>query len=315
MSLSRVAGGSDRASLWLALAPAVFVLLWSTGFIGAKLGMPYATPLFFLALRFAFASLLLVGWMLLRREPWPRGWRVYLDLAIVGTLLQTVYLGGVFVAIDHGLEAGTSALIVSLQPILVAAFAGLLLGERVRPLQWLGLVLGFAGAALVVYRKAGFSPEGLSGVGLCLLSLLAIAAAVLYQKRRLTAVPILTGTALQFLFATLAAGLGTLLLEPEAEVVWAWPLVIALVWLTLALSLGAIGLFLLMVRNGAASKVSSLFFLVPPCTAVMAWALFGETLGPLELAGMALAGLGVALVNRPAKGAQGPVGTAGPDPL
>jgi len=300
MSALDRADGKAEQTLWLALAPAAFVLLWSTGFIGAKLGMPYATPLAFLAVRYVFAFLLLAAWALLRRDAWPRGWRVYLDLAVVGTLLHAIYLGGVFVAIDRGLEAGTAALIVCLQPVLVAALAGVLLGERVRGLQWAGLVLGIAGVALVVYRKAGLTEEGLSAVGFCVVSLLAITAAVLYQKRRLTAVPLVAGNAVQFFFAAIAGGLLLLALEPNPELDWAWPLVVALVWLIVALSVGATGLFLLMVRMGAASRVSSLFFMVPPCAALMAWAFFGETLGLLELIGMAVAALGVALVNRPA---------------
>ncbi|GAB5467083.1 MAG: DMT family transporter [Rhodospirillales bacterium] len=282
----------------MALMPAFFVVLWATGFIGAKLGLPYASPLFFLTVRYIAAALLLLGWVLLRGETWPRGWRVYLDLAIVGTLLHTIYLGGVFVSISMGLEAGTSALIVSLQPLLVAAVAGVLLGEQVRRLQWLGLGLGLAGVALVVYRKAGLSSESLLAALFCVGSLLAITVAVLYQKRHLTAVPLVTGSMLQFVFAAISGGLATLLFEPEARIVWSGDFVIALTWLVLVLSIGAVGLFLYLVRQGAASRVSSLFFLVPPCTAVMAWGLFGEQLGWVELVGMAVAGLGVALVNR-----------------
>ncbi len=291
-------GGGAQGSIWLALAPVLFVLLWSTGFIGAKLGIPYASPLLFLAVRFVASTLLLFLWVLAAGERWPRGLRLYLDLAVVGTLLHTVYLGGVYVAISWGLEAGSSALIVSLQPVLVAASAGVLLGERVRPLQWLGLVLGVAGVALVVYRKVGLSTEGLAAAALCVGALLAISAAILYQKRRLTDVPLISGSALQFLFASLTSGLAVVLFEPDAWIVWSLDFVIALAWLVLALSLGAVGLFLLMVRHGAASRVSSLFFLVPPCTAVMAWAFFGEELGWLELVGMAVAVVGVALVNR-----------------
>ncbi|MEO1190829.1 MAG: DMT family transporter [Pseudomonadota bacterium] len=292
------AAASGTAKLWLALTPVFFVVLWSTGFIGAKLGLPDATPLFFLTLRYVAAAALLLAWMLLRREAWPRGWRVYLDLALVGTLLHTFYLGGVFVAIDRGLEAGTSALIVSLQPLLVAALAGVFLGERVRPIQWLGLVLGLAGVALVVFRKAGFGEDGLVPVLFCAGSLLAITLAVLYQKLRLTAVPLVAGSTLQFVFAAISGAIITLIFEPDAHIVWSEDFIIAFVWLVVVLSIGAIGLFLYLVRQGAASRVSSLFFLVPPVTALIAWPLFGEQLGVVELIGMAVAGLGVALVNR-----------------
>lgn len=290
--------GSTSGDWLLATMPALFVLLWSTGFIGAKLGMPYASPLFFLAVRFAMTAALLFGWVILRGETWPRGWRLYADLALVGTLLHTIYLGGVFVAISWGLEAGTSALIVSLQPVLVAALAGVFLGERVAKLQWLGLVLGVAGVALVVWRKAGFSAQVLDAALLCLLSLCAITGAILYQKRRLGGMPPIAGNAMQFTFAAISCSVAVLLFEPDAHIEWSLSFVVALGWLVLALSIGAVGLFLLMVRRGAASKVSSLFFLVPPCTAVIAWAFFGEVLGWVELVGMAIAGLGVALVNR-----------------
>ncbi len=296
--MSGLTGSFERTKDWLlAFMPALFVLLWSTGFIGAKMGVPYASPLLFLALRFAITAALLLAWVAIRGGPWPAGCRVYLDLAVVGTLLHTIYLGGVFVAISWGLEAGTSALIVSLQPILVAAAAGTLLGERVGRRQWLGLVLGLAGVALVVWRKAGLSPEGLAGALLCCLSLLGITAAVLYQKRRLGAMPPVSGSALQFLFAAISSGLAVLIFEPEAWIEWSGSLIFALAWLILVLSIGAVGLLLWMVRQGAASRVSSLFFLVPPSTAVIAWALFGEVLGWVELLGMAIAGLGVALVN------------------
>lgn len=295
--MARGRGGASGDWL-LAAVPALFVLLWSTGFIGAKLGVPYASPLLFLAVRFAVTALLLFAWVALRGEVWPRGWRLYADLAVVGTLLHTIYLGGVFVAISWGLEAGTSALIVSLQPVLVAALAGAFLGERVTRLQWLGLVLGMAGVALVVWRKAGLSAQGLDAALLCLLSLCAITGAILYQKRRLGAMPPISGNAMQFAFAAVSCTIAVLLFEPDAYIVWSPSFIIALAWLVLALSIGAVGLFLLMVRRGAASKVSSLFFLVPPCTAVIAWAFFGEVLGWVELLGMAIAGLGVALVNR-----------------
>ncbi len=297
--MKRLTTGGTAPNQWLLAAmPALFVLLWSTGFIGAKAGVPYASPLLFLAVRFAATALLLFLWVALRGEPWPKGWRTYLDLALVGTLLHTVYLGGVFVAISWGLEAGTSALIVSLQPILVAALAGAFLGEQVTRLQWLGLALGLGGVALVVWRKAGLSAEGLEAALLCILSLVAITAAVLYQKRRLGAMPPITGNALQFTFAALSSGVAVLLFEPDARIVWSLPFILALAWLVLVLSIGAVGLLLLLVRRGAASKVSSLFFLVPPCTAVLAWLIFGEVLGWMELLGMAIAALGVALVNR-----------------
>lgn len=283
-------------SRWIALAPALFVALWATGFIGAKFGLPYAPPLTFLALRHVIVALLLFGWALAAAKAWPTTWRQLGHIALVGVLLHGVYLGGVFVAISWGLEAGTSALIVSVQPLLVAALAGPLLKEQVTPRQWLGLLLGLAGVALVVWRKAGFDADALDGVWLCLLSLVSITVAVLYQKRYLGEMPFLAGNALQFAFAAAAAVAAALIFE-EMSVVWNWRFVFALSWLVVVLSLGAVAIFLMLVRRGAASRVSSLFFLVPPTAALLAWPLFGEVMSPLELGGMALVMAGVALVN------------------
>ncbi len=287
---------TDTASpLLIRLMPAVFVLLWSTGFVGAKFGLPYAPPLTFLAIRFGVVALLLLGWITVARSPWPARAQVK-HIVVVGFLLHSVYLSGVFVAISWGLEAGTSALIVSVQPLLVAALAGPLLGERVTARQWLGLALGLGGVALVVWRKAGLDDAALGGAALCLVSLLAITSAVLYQKRFLGKMPLVTGNALQFCVAAVTTTAVALWLE-DNRVVWDWHFLFAMGWLVVVLSLGAMALFVLLMRRGAASKVSSLFFLVPPTAALMAWPLFGETLHGLELAGMALVVCGVALVN------------------
>lgn len=286
---------AGQTPLLIRLMPAVFVLLWSTGFVGAKFGLPYAPPLTFLAIRFGVVALLLLAWIALVRSPWPAR-RQLGHIAVVGILLHAVYLGGVFVAISWGLEAGTSALIVSVQPLLVAALAGPLLGERVTRRQWLGLALGLGGVALVVWRKAGLDDGALGGAALCLVSLAAITSAVLYQKRFLQSMPLVTGNALQFIVAGVLTALAAWLLE-DNRVVWDWHFLFALGWLVVVLSLGAMALFVLLMRRGAASKVSSLFFLVPPTAALMAWPLFGKSLHGLELAGMALVVCGVALVN------------------
>ncbi len=287
------AGGRPR---WSALAPALFVLLWATGFVGAKFGLPYAPPMTFLAMRLLIVALVLLVWALLTARRWPRGWRQFGHIALAGVLLHCVYLGGAFVAMSRGLESGTTALIVSVQPLLVAALAGPLLKERVSLRQWTGLLLGLAGVALVVWRKAGFDQQALAGVWLCLGSLIAITVAMLYQKRYLADMPFLAGNALQFTAAALAA-LAVALLFEEWDVTWNWQFAFALSWLVIVLSLGAVALFLMLVRRGAASRVASLFFLVPPTTALMAWPLFGEVLSPLELGGMVLVMAGVALVN------------------
>ncbi|MGF1591777.1 MAG: DMT family transporter [Kiloniellaceae bacterium] len=277
-------------------AAALFVLLWSTGFIGAKLGVPHADPLTFLALRFLLATLLLLAFALATRAPWPRDPVQIAHLCVAGVLLHAIYLGGVYVAMSVGVEAGTSAIIVSTQPVLVAALAGVLLGERVTPRQWLGLTLAAVGVTLVVWRKleAGFGT--LEGVLLCLLALVGITAATLYQKRYCGNMPLRSGSVIQYAAAGTAAGLGSWIFEDQ-RVDWTGELIFALAWLVLLLSLGAISLLYWLIKRGEAARVSTLFFLVPPVTALVAWPVFGETFGPVALAGMVVTVVGVALVN------------------
>lgn len=289
----------QQNTAWLRVAPALFVLLWSSGFLGAKYGLPYAPPLTFLAIRLVTVAALLMLWAAVRREPWPSSWRQVGHIALVGVLLHGLYLGCVYLAFAMGLEAGTSAVIVSIQPLLVAALAGPLLKERVTARQWLGLALGLVGVTVVVWRKAGLSHESFLGALLCVVSLLAITAALLYQKRFLTGMPLISGTALQFTAAALFTVVVALSVE-DPRVDWTAEFVFAVAWLVVVLSIGAVGLLLVLIRRGAATKVASLFFLVPPTVALMAWPMFGETLGWAELAGMVLVMVGVALVNRKA---------------
>lgn len=221
--------------------------------------------------------------------------------AVTGTLVHAVYLGGVFWAIKHGLPAGVTALIVGLQPLLTAVSVGPLLGERVSGRQWLGLLLGLGGVTMVVGEKlglgasaglAGVEPIALSGA---ILALLGITAGTLYQKRFGGGTDLRAATFIQYMAAAVVMGAAALLLE-TGEIQWTGEFIFALGWLTLVLSLGAISLLMTLIRLGEAARVASLFYLVPPVTAVTAWALFGETLGPLALAGMAVAVMGVALV-------------------
>lgn len=279
--------------------PALFVVLWSTGFIGARLGLPHAGPLTFLSLRYALAAALLALVALAMRAPWPRRPIEIGHYAAAGLLVHGVYLGGVFLGISLGVEAGVSALIVGLQPLLTAALAGAFLGERVAPRQWTGLGLGLLGVALVLARKLGQGPGDALGSLACVAALLGITAGTLYQKRFCAGMDLRTGGAVQFA----AAGLATAPLAPLFEntrVDWTGEFVFALLWLVLVLSLGAVSLLYVLIRRGAASRVASLFFLVPPCTALIAWPLFGETLGPAALVGMALTAAGVVLASREA---------------
>jgi drug/metabolite transporter (DMT)-like permease len=288
---------TGRGSLWLAFMPGLFVVLWSTGFIGARYGMPHAEPMTFLAIRFALTAAILGPIALLGRAPWPRRGRDLLHLAVAGLLVHAAYLGGVFVAIRLGLEAGLSAMIVSLQPLLVAASAPFLLGERVGRTTWAGLALGLLGVVLVLARKLGLGSDDGWAVLACLGALAGITAGTLYQKRFCSGLDLRSGNFVQFAASAAACWLLALLFETR-EVAWTGELVFALLWLVLVLSLGAISLLYLLLRHGAASQVASLFFLVPPTTALIAWPLFGERLGPPELLGMALTVTGVALANR-----------------
>jgi drug/metabolite transporter (DMT)-like permease len=285
------------STLWLRAMPALFVLLWSTGFIGARLGMPHAEPMTFLALRFALTAALLGLAALLWRAPWPRRRADWGHLAVAGLLMHGIYLGGVFVAIRLGLEAGLAALIVCLQPLLVAAAAPLVLTERIGGRAWLGLALGLAGVALVLVRKLGLGSGDALAVLACLAALAGITVGTLYQKRFCGAQDLRTGNLIQFAAAALGCWLLALLFETR-RIDWAPELVFALLWLVLVLSLGAISLLYLLLRRGAAAQVASLFFLVPATTALIAWPLFGERLGPLELLGMAVTIAGVALARQ-----------------
>lgn len=278
--------------------PAVFVLLWSTGFIGAKLGLPHAEPFTFLAIRFALVVAILAGVAVATRAPWPADRRLVGHLAVSGLLVHAVYLGGVFAAIHRGLPSGLTALVVGLQPLLTAVAAGRLLGERVSPRQWLGFGLGLVGVAMVLStRLTGVRLDGFGwdALAFALAALLGITAGTLYQKRFCTGMDLRTGTVVQYL-AALAGCLPAALLFETMAVEWAGEFVFALGWLVLVLSMGAISLLMTLIRLGEAARVASFFYLVPPVTAVMAWALFNEELSPLALAGMGVAVAGVALV-------------------
>lgn len=295
----------------VAATPLVFVLLWSTGFIGAKYGLPYAEPFTFLAVRLGIASALLAGLSALTRSPRPASRAEYRRAATVGLLLHAGYLGGVFFAIGEGLPASVAAVVVSLQPVLTAGLATKVLGERLLIPQWIGLGLGLGGVALVlapgVAAARGVASFPLSGVAACFLALAAGTAGTLYQKRHGNEIPLLSGTAVQYA----AAALVLLLVAGASErfrIAWTATFIAALAWLVLALSLGAVLLLLLLLRRGSAASVSSLFYLVPPATAFEAYLLFGEQLPRLSLAGVVLTAVGVALVLRPPRRAPAPTG-------
>lgn len=278
-------------------APLVFVFLWSTGFIGAKFGLPHAEPLTFLLVRYAIVIVLMTTLALATGARWPSGRAAVLHVAVSGVLVHAVYLGGVFVAISRGLPAGVTSLVVGLQPILAAVGAGAILGERVSPRQWLGLLAGFAGVAMVLSGKlGGGAAGGLAPVVPAVVALGGITLGTLYQKRFCPAFDLRAGAVVQFL----AASLVTLPVAAATEsfrVAWTGEFAFALGWLVVVLSLGAISLLNVLIRHGTAIHVARLFFLVPPATAVIAFAAFGERLGGVALAGMAVAVAGVYLAR------------------
>lgn len=277
------------------LAPPVFVVLWSTGFVGAKFGLPYAEPLTFLSIRFFLAAAALLLLARLFGESW-RGAHDWSGAAIIGVLIHALYLGAVFQAIYWGMSAALSALIVSLQPVSTVLLARLLLGERMARRQWVGMGLGFLGVALVVGRNVELGGAGIGAVLLCFVGMVSASLASVLQKRRSAERRLATDSAVQFTTAATVCAIGAFAFETR-EISAEPEFFAALAWMVIVLSLGAITILYYMLRRGEASRVASQFFLVPAVTALMAWAMFGETFGLFELGGLFIAGIGVALVT------------------
>ncbi|MGI9482656.1 MAG: DMT family transporter [Hyphomicrobiales bacterium] len=290
---------ADTSRSWLVLAPGLFVLLWSTGFIGARLGMPYAEPFAFLALRFGLVAGLVTILALAMKAKWPSR-RDVLHAFIVGCLIHGGYLGGVFWAIDQGMPAGVSALIVGLQPLLTALLAGAFLGEEVRARHWLGLGIGIAGVAMVFAPKLNLVGSGIdfATVTASVFATLSITIGSIYQKKFATGTDLTTGAVWQYVGATLTMLAVALITRETFTFNWTGELIFALVWLAIVLSLGAISLYMLMIRHGQVSRISAVFFLVPGVTAIIAWLMFGETLTIVQIAGMVVCGFAVALAGR-----------------
>jgi drug/metabolite transporter (DMT)-like permease len=278
--------------------PALFVLLWATGFIGARYAMPWAEPFSFLAVRFVLAFLLLGGVAIVLRSP-RLSLRQILMAGIAGVLMHGVYLGGVFWAIHRGMPAGLSALIVGLQPLLTALLAGRLLGEKVLPRHWAGLAAGFVGVVIVLAPKLGQMDAGITWATLAasLIAVAGMSAGTIWQKRFLGGDDLVAGTCWQYAGGALLMCVFSLAFETR-QFTLNGELVFAMAWLVLVLSIGAIGLLMVLIRDGEMSKVASLFYLVPAVTALIAWPLFGEDLTPVQIAGMAVATFGVALATR-----------------
>jgi drug/metabolite transporter (DMT)-like permease len=282
------------STLLVASMPAILVLLWSTGFIVAKYAAAHAPPLTFLLWRYGAVVLVMLPVIWLTGAPWPRHAAAWLKVAAVGVLLQAIYLGGVWWAIAAGMPAGASALIVGLQPLLTAFFAGAV-GERPTARQWLGLSLGFAGVALVLSDRLTLQGVGPLPLLVNVLALAGITAGTLYQKHAGLGVDLRTGSAIQF-GASFLVTLPFVLASGRWAVDFSVEFWLALAWSVLVLSLTAMALLLTMIRRGRATEVASLMYLTPPVTALMAWAWFGEALGLLAWAGVLVAMGGVALV-------------------
>ena len=278
--------------------PALFVLLWSTGFIAAKYGLPYAPPFQFLFYRFTLVALLMAAVAWGTHAAWPATRREYLHIAVVALLVHGAYLGGVFLALAGGMAAGTAAMLVGLQPVLTVLLAWGFLSERVVPRQWLGLVCGLVGVYLVVRHKIDFAGS-LQGLLPCTLALVGISVGTLYQKRHCAHVDLRSGAAIQYAACAIVFAPLAFLVAPH-PVQWAPEFFFALGWSVVVLSVGAISLLYWLLRHGAAAGVARLFYLVPPVTATMAWWLFGETLGWEAVAGMVLIAAGVMLARPPA---------------
>jgi drug/metabolite transporter (DMT)-like permease len=287
----------DGASAAYALAPALFVILWSSGFIGARLGVQYAEPFTVLLLRFSVVLSIMLPLSLLLRVSWPQSKGAAGHIAIAGILMQGGYLSGCFSAVYHGMPAGMIALITGLQPILTAFAAAPLLGERVSRVQWLGLALGFGGVAMVVWPKIGLQGLDPVSVAWALEALCAITAGTLYQKRYCPSFDLRAGSVIQFV-AAFAVLLPLALLTETMHIEWNARFIFAIGWLALVLSIGAVSLLFVLIKHGEATRVSSLFYLTPLATAAMAWFAFEEQLDWLALTGMLIGVTGVALVLR-----------------
>jgi drug/metabolite transporter (DMT)-like permease len=283
--------------LFKRLVPATFVVLWATGFIGARYAMPWAEPFTFLAARFTLASVLFAGLiaMLGSRRLTTAG---ALHAACAGVLMHGIYLGGVFWAIHRGMPAGLSALIVGLQPLITAVLAGKLLGEDILPRHWAGLATGLAGVVIVLWPKLGALGSGITAETLAasLVSVVGMSAGTIWQKRFASGGGLVAATFWQYVGGAAVMALASLAFETQTVTING-ELVFAMFWLVLVLSVGAIFLLMLMIRDGEMSKVASLFYLVPAVTAVMAWALFGEKLSLVQIAGMAVTTFGVGLAT------------------
>jgi len=283
------------------LVPLLFVLLWSTGFIGAKYGLIAAEPFTFLMVRHGIAAVILLAAIPFFTVKWPRQTKDYFHISVVGVLMHSLYLGGVFAAIYKGVDSGLTAIIVGLQPLLTVIFSAVWLGERLSNIRVIGTILGFIGITVIIAER-GIGVDGLSSAGLmlCVVSLMGISVGTIYQKKYCTQYDLLPSVCIQYIASALFLLILSSLFEYQ-DIYWSTRFILAMVWLIGVLSLGAVVLLMWLIRIGEAGKVASLFYLVPPVVAVEAWILFDEQLSFIAIGGMLVCVLGVALViNSPA---------------
>jgi drug/metabolite transporter (DMT)-like permease len=277
-------------------APALFVLLWSTGFVGAKYGLPYADPFIFLSVRILIAAILLFALARILKMPVGIGRQAVARSGLIGFFLHACYLGGVFYAIAQGLPAGVAAVVTSLQPVLVSVFAVKVLGEQLRRSQIVGLATGLVGVVLVLGPSIHAQIPTPAIIAI-LIALMGSTTATLLQKKLGADIPLISGTAYQYLFSGCVLGLIAFATQ-ETSITWNLRFTLAFVWLIVILSVGAILLLLWLLNTGSAAKVSSLFYLVPPATAIEAFFLFGEKVNTQGFLGIGITALGVWLVMR-----------------
>lgn len=275
----------------------VFVMLYGAGFVGARLGLPHAEPFAFLTWRFAIAAALLAGLGWAFSAPWPGRPREWLEIAGAGLLSVGVFSAGVFYSIAGGLTPASSALIIALQPMLIAVAAPLLLGEQVSRRRWLGLLLGLAGVFLVLRQGLGQAAGGSGPVFCAVVGLCGLTAGNLYQKARCASMHPFAGGAIQCAACALACGAGMRLFE-DGRIAWTGEFIVALIWMAVFVSVGAVSILTLLIRRGEVSRLAGLFYLVPVSAALAAWPLFGQSLAPAQWLGTAVAAGGVLLATR-----------------
>jgi drug/metabolite transporter (DMT)-like permease len=282
--------------LAIASAPMLFVFLWSTGFVGARYGLPYVEPMTFLAVRMALVVVLLVPIALISRARWPSA-RDGAHSVVVGLMVHGLYLGGVFTAIHEGVPVGISALMPGLQPLLTSTIANRFMGETVTRQQWVGLALGLIGVLLVLHDRSIVLAGSPLGWAASVASLLGITLGTLYQKRYCGAVDWRTGNLIQYAAVTVWFAIFAFAFETRV-IHWTAELIFAMVWLVLVMSIGAVALMYWLIRRSAATGFASLFYLVPTVTALLAYLLFGEKLDAISVLGIGCTAVGVVLANR-----------------